>query len=180
MFDSLWFQIVIGIVLVGYMGYIFYQSVKGGISYKKNFENFKNVHKEYETYVDGGYWVWVMLALALVGFVMVFVSGNVTKDPTELYYYRLAYGCIGLVFLGLMIDSYTHRHIYFTEDGFFYEDHYYRYRMVASFEFKNGLLNRSCTVLMNNRDKLSMTSKIGQNCQERYKAFKKAKKGKRK
>ena len=98
----------------------------------------------------------------------------------QTYYYYLAYGCIGLVFLGLAIDSYTHRRIYFTEEGFFFEDTYYRYRMLANFEFKNGIVARNCNVLMSNRDKIVVTKKIGEALQERQKAFKKAKKERRK
>ena len=82
--------------------------------------------------------------------------------------------------LGLAIDSYTHRRIYFTEEGFFFQDTYYRYRMLANFEFKNGIVARNCNVLMSNRDKIVVTKKIGEALQEKQKAFKKAKKERRK
>lgn len=62
--NNIFFKIVVGVVLVGYMAFIFYQSLKGGLAYKKEFENFKNSHKHYETMVDGGYWVGVMVAMA--------------------------------------------------------------------------------------------------------------------
>lgn len=52
--NNIFFKIVVGVVLVGYMAFIFYQSLKGGLAYKKEFENFKNSHKHYETMVDGG------------------------------------------------------------------------------------------------------------------------------
>ena len=38
--NNIFFKIVVGVVLVGYMAFIFYQSLKGGIAYKKEFENF--------------------------------------------------------------------------------------------------------------------------------------------
>ena len=68
--NNIFFKVIVGVVLVGYMAFIFYQSLKGGIAYKKEFENFKNSHKHYETMVDGGYWVWVMVAMAVVAFVL--------------------------------------------------------------------------------------------------------------
>ena len=176
MANNIWFKIVVGVVLVGYMAFILYQSIKGGIAYKKEFENFKNSHKHFETIVDGAWWAWLMLAMAIVAFVLMFMAPKLSSRPTEVYYYYLAYGCIGLVFLGLAIDSYTHRRIHLTEDGFFYEDKYYRFRMVANFEFKNGIISRNCEVLMSNRDKLTVTKKIGLILQEKQKAFKKAKK----
>ena len=67
--NNIFFKIVVGVVLVGYMAFIFYQSLKGGLAYKKEFENFKNSHKHYETMVDGGYWVGVMVAMAVLAFV---------------------------------------------------------------------------------------------------------------
>ena len=140
---------------------VFYQSLKGGLAYKKEFENFKNSHKHYETMVDGGYWVGVMVAMAVLAFVLMFMAPKLASNG-QTYYYYLAYGCIGLVFLGLAIDSYTHRRIYFTEEGFFFEDTYYRYRMLANFEFKNGIVARNCNVLMSNRDKIVVTKKIGE------------------
>ena len=169
--NNIFFKIVVGVVLVGYMAFIFYQSLKGGLAYKKEFENFKNSHKHYETMVDGGYWVGVMVAMAVLAFVLMCMAPKLASNG-QTYYYYLAYGCIGLVFLGLAIDSYTHRRIYFTEEGF--------YRMLANFEFKNGIVARNCNVLMSNRDKIVVTKKIGEALQERQKAFKKAKKERRK
>ena len=142
---------------------------------KKEFENFKNSHKHYETVVDGGYWVWIIVAMAVVAFVFMFMAPTLAKNG-QTYYYYLAYGCIGLIFLGLAIDSYVRRRIYFTEDGFFFDDTYYRYRMLANFEFKNGVITHNCTVLMSNRDKIVVTKKMGELLQEKQKAFKKAKK----
>lgn len=173
--NNIWFKIIIGVILVGYMAFIFYQSLKGGIAYKKEFGNFKNSHKHYEATVDGGYWVWIMIAMSCLAFVLMFMSPNLARNG-QTYYYYLAYGCIGLVFLGLAIDSYTHRRVYITEDGFFFEDTYYRFRMVANFEFKDGILTHNCTVLMSNRDKIVVPKKIGLLLQEKQKAFKKAKK----
>lgn len=173
--NNIWFKIIVGVILVGYMAFIFYQSLKGGIAYKTEFEKFKNAHKHYETTVDGGYWVWIMVAMSCVAFVLMFMSPNLARNG-QTYYYYLAYGCIGLVFLGLAIDSYTHRRVYVTEDGFFFEDTYYRFRMVANFEFKNGIITRNCTVLMSNREKIVVPKKIGLLLQEKQKAFKKAKK----
>lgn len=105
--NNIFFKVIVGVVLVGYMAFIFYQSLKGGIAYKKEFENFKNSHKHYETMVDGGYWVWVMVAMAVVAFVLMFMAPKLASNG-QTYYYYLAYGCIGLVFLGLSID---HIHI---------------------------------------------------------------------
>ena len=39
--NNIFFKIVVGVVLVGYMAFIFYQSLKVGLAYKKEFENFK-------------------------------------------------------------------------------------------------------------------------------------------
>ena len=174
--NNIWFKVVVGVILVGYMAFIFYQSLKGGIAYKKEFENFKNSHKHYETVVDGGYWVWIMVAMAVLAFVLMFMAPKLAQND-QTYYYYLAYG---LVFLGLAIDSYTHRRVYLTEEGFFFEDTYYRYRMVANFEFKNGIIAHNCSVLMSNRDKIVVTKKIGELLQTKQKEFKKAKKERRK
>ncbi|MFR3062387.1 MAG: hypothetical protein ACLTL6_10290 [Holdemanella porci] len=52
--------------------------------------------------------------------------------------------------------------------------------MLANFDFKNGIVARNCNVLMSNRDKIVVTKKIGEALQEKQKAFKKAKKERRK
>lgn len=178
--NNTWFRIVIGVVLVGYMAFVFYQSVKGALAYKREFEKFKESHKHYESYVDGSWWVIVMVIMAVLGFVLMFLAQNMTTDVSQVYYYRLAYGCIGLVFLGLALDSYVNRRAYLTEDGFFFSDKYYRYRMVASFEFKNGILAKNCRVLMSNRDEITVTKKLGQTLEQKQKEYKKAKKERRK
>ncbi len=170
--NNIFFKIVVGVVLVGYMAFIFYQSLKGGLAYKKrNLKTLKthiNTTKQWSMAAIGyGSWLrWFVLA-----FVLMFMAPKLASNG-QTYYYYLAYGCIGLVFLGLAIDSYTHRRIYFTEEGFFFQDTYYRYRMLANFEFKNGIVARNCNVLMSNRDKIVVTKKIGEALQEKQKAFK--------
>ena len=52
--------------------------------------------------------------------------------------------------------------------------------MLANFEFKNGIVARNCNVLMSNRDKKKKKKKMGETLQEKQKAFKKAKKERRK
>ena len=168
--NNIFFKIVVGVVLVGYMAFIFYQSLKVGRAYNMVFENFNNSHKHIDTMVVGGYWVGVMVAMAVLAFVLMFMAPKLASNG-QTYYYYLAYGCIVLLFLGLAIDSYTLRRIYFTEEGFFFEDTYYRYRMLANFEFKNGVITHNCTVLMSNRDKIVVTKKIGEKLQEKQKAF---------
>ncbi|MFR3062386.1 MAG: hypothetical protein ACLTL6_10285 [Holdemanella porci] len=49
--------------------------------------------------VDGGYWIWVMVAMAVLAFVLMFMAPKLASNG-QTYYYYLAYGCIGLVFLG--------------------------------------------------------------------------------
>ena len=89
-----------GVVLVGYMAFIFYQSLKGGIAYKKEFENFKNSHKHYETMVDGGYWISGHGCDGCFGICFDVYGTKISFQWTTYYYYLRAYGCIGLVFYG--------------------------------------------------------------------------------
>lgn len=39
--NNIFFKVIVGVILVGYMAFIFYQSLKGGIAYKKNLKTLK-------------------------------------------------------------------------------------------------------------------------------------------
>lgn len=48
--NNIFFKVIVGVVLVGYMAFIFYQSLKGGIAYKKNLKTLKihiNIMKQW-------------------------------------------------------------------------------------------------------------------------------------
>ena len=48
--NNIFFKVIVGVVLVGYMAFIFYQSLKGGIATKKNLKILKihiNITKQW-------------------------------------------------------------------------------------------------------------------------------------
>ena len=103
--NNIWFKVIVGVILVGYMAFIFYQSLKGGIAYKKQFENFKNSHKHYETVVDGAYWVWVMVAMAVFGLLLWYVwryEKNPRRRAALICLFALIIAMIGIsrIYLG--------------------------------------------------------------------------------
>ena len=74
MFDNIVVQIAVAVLILGYVGYTTFKSIKLYTEYKKNLPNFLNTHKDAKLFTDNPIWWIGISALAGFSFVMIFVT----------------------------------------------------------------------------------------------------------
>ncbi len=180
MFTSTALQWIIAILLIGYVTYSSYRSIQIYLKYKKEAQAFKSNHSNCEVYSFHMYMVYVMLGLTALCIVLACITGSALNTPKDqLFYYRLAYIGLAIVFIGQFFESSARRTILFSEDGMFYVDKFYRFRMITSYEEKQGSISRQSRVRIGS-DELQLPHGMAVEIQNREKAWKANKKAAKK
>ena len=171
-------QWIISIGLIAYVGYSLFKTGKEFREYRKNSKEYLAKHKDAK---EEHYGIWqctllVIMTIACLG--MALFAQLFSVDESQLLLYRVAYLCIGILFVGLMMEMWIHRSIIFTEDGFFIGTRAYRYRMITTLEKSKGII-KTIRVLFQNGDVIQVSLKIGELIRVRYNEFKAIKKEKK-
>lgn len=177
MFDNIVVQIAVAVLILGYVGYTTFKSIKLYTEYKKNLPNFLNTHKDAKLFTDNPIWWIGTSVLAVFAFVMIFVTGQLETE--QVFYFRLAYLAIVVIFVGLALETYVRKRVYLIDEGIYYIGKIYRFRMMANFEVRSGIV-QNIRILMNDKEKLEVSKKMGVYINDAYDEWKKQKKGKRK
>lgn len=176
--DQMVVRVVISLGLIAYVCFSAEKSIKNWMNYRKQVKEFYKDNKDVELYKESTFW-WVGLGLlSLIGFAMA-ISASMFVKADELYYIRLAYFCLAIVFAGLAFDTYTRKRLYFSHDGFLFADGYFRFRSIMDIQQQNGL-TRTSRILMVNSQKLIVSHKMAVMIDDHRLAWKKAKKVKKK
>lgn len=174
-------KVAIGLLFVGYTGYFTVKSFLLNKKYYQELEQFKNTHKHAEEYDESKKWVIITSLMAVVSFIICFFAPQAGGAPEDqIYYFQVAYGALGIMFLGLALETNVRKRIWFADDGFFFVEKYYRYRMIVHYNDKKSMgFFRNTEVLMGNTDKLDVSGKMGDQIKEREAQWKKNKKQKK-
>lgn len=179
-FTSSALQWILAVLLVGYVSYSSFQSVQVFLKFQKLSKEFKEAHKECETYAFHMYMVYLMIVLAVVCVILcVLTGGTLEVDASQLFYYRLAYLALAIVFVGQFFETFARRTILYSEDGMFYVDTFYRFRMITSYEERKGSIARQSKVKIGSEEIL-LPHAMAENVQEHEKTWKAAKKAAKK
>ncbi len=176
-FDNIVVQLAVAVLILGYVGYTTFKSIKLYIEYKKNLPNFLSMHKEAKLFTDSPIW-WIGTSiLAVLAFAMVFITGQLETE--QVFYFRLAYLAIAVIFVGLALETYVRKRVYLIDEGIYYIGKIYRFRMMANFEVRKGIV-QNIRILMNDKEKLEVSKKMGVYINDSYDEWKKQKKGRKK
>ena len=176
--ENLWVMMIVGTIFIGYTSYTTYNSVKLFITFKKKLGEFQIAHKNAELYYDGRWMPIVTGILSVFSLAMAFFSYRYnTTDQT--FYVVMAYVCIAIIFAGLAFETYVRKRAYLIEEGMFYVDQIYRYRIMLKFEQK-GTVIKKVRITMGNGDKIEVSRKFGLFLEEKTHEHKKYKKDRKK
>lgn len=177
MSNNIIFSVIVAVIVIGYVCYTTFKSVKTFIDYKKNLPEFLKLHKDAQLFTDTPLWWIITGGLAIFSLVMVFFIDHI--ETKQIFWYRTAYLAIAIVFLGLALETYVRRRVYIVEEGVYYVDKLYRYRMMAHFELRKGIV-KNIRILMNDKESIELSKKMGTKIQEGHKEWKLRKKAKKK
>lgn len=176
MLNSTIMKVAITLILIGYVSYTTFKSITLFITYKKSLPNFLETHKDAELYTDSPLWWIVTSLLSILSLVMAVVTQMYPTD--QAYYFTLAYVAIAIIFVGLAFETYVRKRVYLTDDGIYYVGKVYRYRMMVNFEAKKSFI-KNIRILMNDKEKIEVSKKMGLKIKEAHDLWKKNKKEKR-
>ncbi len=177
--DNTIVQWLVALVFLGFTGYSTYKTIRMYQAFKKGLAQFKEVHGEAEQYREGKLWIASLIVVAIFCAVLTFLPNIVPgTNQSQLFYYHLAYGCFAIIFFGIALEAYMRRQVWFSKEGMFYIDTYYRFRMIMSYELQGSVI-KNVSILMGNRDKIEVTRKMGQEIKHRQEAWKADKKASR-
>lgn len=175
--NSFWVQVLIGALFFGYTGYFSFKSYLLNKTYKEGLEKFKESHKHIEEFSESKKWVIISSIMTLMAVLSAVFADKFDVASDQLVYYRIAYVALAIMFLGLALETNVRKRIWFSDDGFFFVDQYYRYRMIVHYNDKKSLgVFRNSEVLMANKDKLSVSGKMADQIREREVQWKEKKK----
>lgn len=172
---------LVAVAIIAYTGYTTFKSIRLFLTFNSKKKSFLEAHKDAQLYRDSQFWYIGAALLTIASFVCAFLSYTVPamsngKDP---FYFVLAYFCIGIVFAGLAFETYVRKRVYFFDEGIFYVDKIYRYRIMMNFEARKSLV-QNVRILMAGGEKIEVSKKMGLMIEDKVRARKADKKNKKK
>lgn len=169
-------QWIIAVLLVGYSGYNSVKSIQLYYRFKRQWVEFHDRYKKAEISDHSKWFVLGSGFFAVLSLILCFLTGNVIRvEADQLFYYRMAYIVLCIIFIGQAFETYVRRRIWFTEDGLWYVDTYYRYRMITNYEVNAGMF-RTVSVYFGNKGEVKLPNNMAVAIQQHEKAWKAAKK----
>ena len=139
MFNDSMLMWVIAIIIFGFIGWSTYKTVKLIMANRKALELFQSQHPHAEVLDGSKKSMLLTFAFGIVCIVFLCITGTVMKvDMSQIFYYRVAYLALALIFFGQGVEMSVRKKLWFAEDGFFYMEKFYRFRMITSYERQKG------------------------------------------
>lgn len=174
--DSNIITTLIVVVIIGYGLFMVYTNLKKFIECNKAKKEFLEGNKNHPEIVSD-YIPWIIgcvLIAVLVGIAVVYEVQNKGEAVT-----LAAYGFVTLWVLSLTTEFVVRRTIIFTEDGFFYEKTFHRFRSVNGTTPTGGMFGRYEVRLTTTSEKMQLPKKFGVILKERLDAYQQKRKKKR-
>ena len=131
---------LVSIVVIGYCLWSLYSSTKQFMINNRLFKEYKANHKNYDE-LDTSKKYLALYAILFVVCIALMIHPHVKAD--QVYFTRVALGCIALIAIALSLDTIVKRRIIFDDKGFVYEKAYYHYRLVSNVTYEKGFMKNT-------------------------------------
>ena len=169
-------QYIVAVILMAYCIYQLYTSIKLFRKDRTGTAEYLKAHPGAERKSYSLAFVWFILACGILALVLACFGSFVTPEGQNTIIYQITYFCIGLIFLGLAADAFIHRHLIFSEDGYYLGGEAYRYRAILSMEQKKSFFSKNIRINFANGNSMETTRKMGEAIKDNWLAWKAAKK----
>lgn len=123
------FDVIFIVLIIAYGIYLMYKFIKDYIAHIKLKKEFLETHKKIEAYKGYNKLILIYLLIIIGMIVLPFIlKVNFVKHFDLMS--KVAYLFILLFIVSLILDTLITRQAYFSEDGFFFEKTFYRYKSV--------------------------------------------------
>ena len=164
-------QFIICIVLVAYGIYTIYHSIQLIRGHKADVEKFKTLYPDCKVYKTGMNMAIFLVALGIFGFIMAFTAVKYARDMKEVLIFQVTYLGVGVVFIGLAIESYLKQVIYMSETNFYCVGTTYKFRNIQKIENAGSIFKKK-DIYFQNGEYLRIPEKLGKHVEEAHKNWK--------
>lgn len=174
MLDSVYFQMIIIVLIIGYGLFCLVKVGKVYLQHTKLKNEYIQSHKGKYVYQQDFYiWAIVYSLVAIIAFALAIYDVISVKDYTM----AAAFAFMGMFCVTFVLDATMKRQAFFDEEGFFYEMKHYRYRSVVRLEPRKSLI-QSYDLFLTGENSIRIPRKMGDLLETKRKEYKKNKKNK--
>lgn len=170
----------VAVILIAYTAYSCYKGIKLYKEHSTALKNFKLKHKDARLFDCSRGWV---ISSVVMIFVCIVIALNIDKmdvDPSSYFLYRLAYACIAIIFVSIVLSSLSGKRIWFIDDGFFFNDRYFKFRDISKRAPIGGVGSRNLYLVMKDNYEITINKKMDEKIDTEVKLWKQKKKNKQK
>lgn len=161
-------QMIFVVIIVLVFGYYTVRSLQQYHQFRIASKEFLASHTDTEPYRSSKAWfVWIALGCALSLFFAILGTMDQSMDLSS----TISFYALAVAFVGLYAEGYTRRNVWYTDDGFFFIDTYYRFRSIRGFEEK-GKFAKSMEITLTNQEYLDLPVGLGTDIRNRYEQWK--------
>lgn len=161
-------------ILAAYTVYSCYSSFTVYAVHTKALKDFKSKHQNIRLFDCSKGWV-ISSIIMIVVCILIAISG-MGMEPDQLTTYRFAYVCIAVIFFSIIFSSLSGKRMWFTDDGFFFDDRYFKFRDIAKKTPIGGVGSKNLHLVMKDNYEITINAKMNDKIDQEIKLWKQKKK----
>ncbi len=164
-------------VLFAYMVYSAYKAFVIFRKHKQALSEFQKAHTDAKIFDSSKAWVFSSAIMGVLSFVMAcFMDKMTNAAANEVLRYRILYVVIGLIFITMIFTSLAGKRMWFSEDGFFFGDRFFKFRDIDRREPLGGIGSHSLRLVMKDSYAIQINKKMDEKIDSEMKLWKAKKK----
>ncbi len=168
--------IIIAVLFV-YMVYSIYKAFVIFRKHKQALSAFQKDHPNAKLFDSSKTWTLSSGAMGILSFVMAGFMDHMTKaGAEEVLRYRILYVVIGLIFITMIFSSLAGKRMWFSEDGFFFGDRFFKFKDIDRKEPLGGIGSHSLRLVMKDSYAIQINKKMDEKIDSEVKLWKAKKK----
>lgn len=169
-------NIVIIAILFVYMVYSIYKAFVVFRRHSAALKEFKADHADARFFDVSKGWVISSVVMGILCIVIAYVMPNMQVDSEKVTAYRALYVIIALIFASMIFTSLAGKRMWFTDDGFFYGERFFKYKDVDRREPIGGVGSNSLRLIMKDSYAITLNKKMNEKVDSEMKLWKTKKK----
>lgn len=154
--------------------YMFFMNSKRYNDYRKKMKVYLDNHKDAQKFDNSKGTIILEIILIVVCFILAVVLPASAATMSERYGTMLLYTAIIFLAASMVMETYTTKKIFFSQDTFFYDQEAYKYKLITKIVPASGLFKPA--VVSFGSKEISVSKKVAAKLEEQYKQWKAARK----
>lgn len=167
-----WTTWLIIAILGVYMVYSIYKSLTIFKKHKETLKEFKAKNPNAQLFDTSKGWVISSTIMCIICLLLAFSMSSMESDSSKVLSYQIVYIIIAVVFAGMILSSFAGKRMWFTDEGFFFGDRFFKYKEVDHKEPIGGVGSNTLRLVMKNNYAIQINKKMDDKIQDQIKLWK--------